>query len=196
MKASHILPYSLGQDLMKYVFGGEEYKTNELFSAKNGLLIHSSAVIRFGKGCFVIVPSAHEESAVGIEAWHKSMAKRYIIRVTDRNATKMTRFLQLSMRDKPRVDLDDQKLQFLSSHRPRARCLYHLYGAQMLRCSHLYDEHEEILSDYLIGSQDFLDGTENPQEMVEVDLTVLAAANDAVKTSLKNRREMSTKKLE
>lgn len=60
------------------IFGAEENeKKNELFSANNGLLIHSGAEERFDIGYLVIVPSATEESAEDIEAWHKSTAKSY-----------------------------------------------------------------------------------------------------------------------
>lgn len=222
MKATHIFPYSHGQDLMTDIFGAEENERNELFSANNGILIHSAAEERFDKGYFVIVPSTNDESAEEIEAWHKSTAKRYKIRVLDRDAKMMKMFLPPSaMKDKSMVwvDLDGQELQFLSSHRPRARYLYYHYCVQMLRRSYHKNEHEKILRDHLgkkfwgtpgpylrksyllalvqeIGSDDFLDGAENPQETVEMDLTVLAAANDAVKASLGNRREISTKELD
>lgn len=219
MKAAHIFPYSHGQDLMTDIFGAEENEKNELFSANNGMLIHGAAEERFDKGHFVIVPSTNDESAEEIEAWHKSTAKKYKIRVIDRDAKMMKKFLPLPMEDKKWVDLDGRELQFLSSHRPRARYLYYHYCVQMLRRSYHQNEHEEILRDHLnkkfwgtpgpylrksyllalvqeIGSEDFLDGAETPQETVEVDFTVLAAANDAVKTSLKNRREISTKELD
>ncbi|MCJ1470987.1 hypothetical protein MMC07_009635 [Pseudocyphellaria aurata] len=219
MKAAHIVPYSLGQDLMTDIFGAEENEKNELFSAKNGILMHSGAEERFDKGFFVIVPSANDESVEEIKAWHESTAKSYKIRVIDRDAKPMKTFLPSPMQKKLWVDLDGQELQFLSSHRPRARYLYYHYCVTMLRLSYHKNEHEKILRDHLgkkfwgtpgpylsksyllalvqeIGSEDLLDGAENPQEPVEVDFTVLAAANDAVKTSLKNRRGLSSKELE
>lgn len=222
MKAAHIFPYSHGQDLMTDIFGAEENEKNELFSANNGILIHSGAEERFDKGYFVIVPSTNDDSAEEIEAWHKSTAKRYKIRVLDRDAKMMKLFLPPSaMKDKSKawVDLDGQELQFLSNHRPRARYLYYHYCVQMLRRLYYQNEHENILRDHLgkrfwgtpgpylrksyllalvqeIGRDDFLDGAKNPQETVEVNFTVLAAANHAVKTSLKNRREISTNELD
>lgn len=89
MTAAHIFGYALGQELMTEIFGDEEGERDELFSPKNGMMMHSEAEKRFDKGLIVFVPSVDDESAEAIQAWHKSETKAYKIHVLDTTAPKM-----------------------------------------------------------------------------------------------------------
>ena len=218
IKAAHIFGYALGQDLMTEIFGDKEGERNELFSPENGIMMHTEAEDRFDKGFFVIVPSVNDESAEAYKAWHQSDVKAYKIRVVDTKASKMNRFLPLPGDRRKWIDLEGQDLQFKTSHRPRARYLYYHYCVTMLRRSHHQNEHENILRDHMgkkfwgtpgpylrktfllalveeLGTDDVLDGAENPAEEVETDYTLLAAANETLRTLSGNRQAVRTGEL-
>lgn len=217
IKAAHIFGYALGQDLMTEIFGDKEGERDELFSPKNGIMMHAEAEYRFDKGFFVIVPSVDDESAEAVKAWHQSDIKAYKIRVLDKTS-KMKEFLPTVGDRRKWIDLEGQKLKFKTSHRPRARYLYYHYCVTMLRRSHHQNEHGNILRDHIgkkfwgtpgpylrkrfllalveeLGTDDVLDGAENPEEEVETDYTLLAAVNETLRVSTGNRQALRTEEL-
>lgn len=72
MKAAHIFPWKHGQDMMDSIFG--KIRPSELFSSRNGLLIHQSIEDVFDCGFIFVVPDLPEyrrENSLGLGAFTK-----------------------------------------------------------------------------------------------------------------------------
>lgn len=132
--AAHIFGYMNGQESMTAIFGATE--SPELWSPRNGMLIASSVEARFDSGLFVIVPDLPENaSAAEISAWNDSESKEYKLRIIDSqhpNAGKWVINKEMGLKWR---DLDNKRLEFRNSFRPRARYLYYHYCTQLLRCA-------------------------------------------------------------
>lgn len=66
---------------------------DELFSPRNGMMIHTKAEARFEKGFIVFVPSVDDESAEAVKAWRESESTAYKIRVLGTKVSKVKEFL-------------------------------------------------------------------------------------------------------
>lgn len=71
--AAHIFPYRMGEDVMTSVFG--EGLANEMFSARNGLLLHEFVEHTFDKFLIAIVPAAENDP----KAWKLRVMDNSII---------------------------------------------------------------------------------------------------------------------
>ncbi len=127
VKAAHIFPTSLGQDLMTCIFGPDA--AGELFTARNGLFLQPMIEEAFDKHLIVIVPT--EE------------AREWKFLVLDRSG------LWNAKIEKGRTfaDLHNSKLVFQPGRdaRPRARYFYFHYLLAMLRIGRKGEEEKAML---------------------------------------------------
>ncbi|MCJ1475996.1 hypothetical protein MMC13_004660 [Lambiella insularis] len=94
----------------------------ELFSPLNGFMMCAEAEIRIANGWLVLVPDVTDNaSATELEMWSDAHIKEYKLRVLSKSAKLMGSFVGDQHTD-PKLwrDLDGQKVQFRSDHRPRA----------------------------------------------------------------------------
>lgn len=201
--AAHIFPSYHGQETMTAIFGKTE--APELFTAHNGILMCKHVETLFDSGNIVIVPSLPDDcKPADIQAWHHSDLKPYKIRIINKEGVKLDHYIAAT--EIKYRELDNRKLVFRSSSRPRARQFYYHYCVAMLRRSWntaksgsaLHDELgkkywgtagsymsrsmllafvEEMGHDY----DELLEGaTEDSKETEPVE-TALAAANNQIK---------------
>ena len=128
VKAAHIVPNKLGQKRMDTIFGPDS--AHELFSARNGLLLHTSIEENFDRHLLVIVPDAPIPADGPILRWR--------LRVLDQTVLDQTVPRKLGAKDpgpSPITyrDLDGKLLEFRSATRPAARYLYFHYVVALLR---------------------------------------------------------------
>ena len=142
--AGHLFPWTCGEDTMDAIFGRPDSGHSELFKAENGILWSTGAEQRFEGGHFVIVPDIpNQPTKQQIDAWEASDPKEYKVRVLNPTHTLIrAKFLGT---DITWADLDNRRLQFKTTFRPRARYLYFTYCAAMLRRS-LMGKHLEASS--------------------------------------------------
>lgn len=107
VKASHIFPYRMGEDVMKQVFGNDS--ANEMFSARNGLLLYLEIENAFDNYQIVIVPKGLLED------------QKWKVRIVDKC------LLTQKMTHGCWRDLDNAELIFRGNCRPAARYLYWHY---------------------------------------------------------------------
>jgi hypothetical protein len=107
--AAHIFPYRMGEDVMVRVFG--EDSANEMFSARNGLLLHHQVEKTFDKFLIAIVPAGEHDP----RAWK--------LRVLDKSILKH----EIRGEGMTWTDLDNKELIFKGNARPAARYLYYHY---------------------------------------------------------------------
>jgi hypothetical protein len=132
LSASHIFSYRHGQLMMDEIFG--KTRPEELFSSRNGLLIHRGIEEFFDAGIFVIIPDIPELKTQQIREWLTGDIRNFKIRMIDSTFDRLNRPITGDSQLKWN-DLNDRKLEFLSSHRPAARYLYFHYCLQILRRS-------------------------------------------------------------
>jgi hypothetical protein len=202
--------------MMVAIFGEESL--GELFSTRNGILMSKDAEMRFDKGLFVIVPGIKDHpSQDEIAEWNDTNPREYKIRVLNFESTQMSQYIDNECK-RTWNDLDGQRVQFLSNHRPRARYLYFHYCTSLLRRSWNENKHWDILKKelgqkvwatsgpYLSKSQllgfieelghdvgpSLLKGAKDPDTKVtEIDETALAAANDQIRITIVGELELS-----
>ncbi|KGO78015.1 hypothetical protein PITC_025430 [Penicillium italicum] len=134
IQASHLFPYMNGQDSMDAIFG--KIRPEELFSARNGLLMCRKLERYFDAGKFVIVPDIPdvEKSVVAstVKRWLNCEPRQYRVRLIDPDWEKRDEQV-LRLLDLTFGQLDGRPLKFRSSFRPAARYLYFHYCVQILR---------------------------------------------------------------
>jgi HNH endonuclease len=79
-KAAHIFPYMHGQAAMNAIFG--KMQQDELFSARNGLIVSNEVETYFDSGKLVIVPDISSPSK---PKWLGRQPRRFKLRVIDQN---------------------------------------------------------------------------------------------------------------
>ncbi|KAJ5807395.1 hypothetical protein N7447_010851 [Penicillium robsamsonii] len=133
IQASHLFPDMNGQDTMDAIFGKK--RPAELFSPRNGLLLHRRLESYFDAGKFVIVPDIpnYDNAMVSaVKYWLEGEPREYRVRLIDPDWEKLdepvSRFSDLTFRQ-----LDGRLLKFRSGFRPAARYLYFHYCVQILR---------------------------------------------------------------
>lgn len=132
--AGHLFPWKSGQDTMDAIFGRPGDGASELNRAENGILWSIGVEERFEAGHFVIVPDISDQAEQNeIDYWEASSPKEYKIRVLNPRDAKMTK--KILDTEKRWADLDNQRIQFKTNFRPRARYLYFTYCEAMLRRS-------------------------------------------------------------
>ena len=206
-KAGHILPSKCGEATMAAIFGPPEGGQSELFRAENGILWSTEAQQRFEGGHFVIVPHIVDQpTQQDVDTWEASDPREYKIRVLNPNHG-MMKCLVLDT-GKIWTDLDNERVQFKTNFRPRARHLYFAYCAAMLRRSfagkHVESSRAEprrkfwgvpgryMREGMLLGfveemSHDYehlLEGAIKEEDAV-ADMTAIAAANTHIQETLK-----------
>ena len=135
MRAGHLFSWRCGEESMEVIFGPSDSGQSELFTPENGILWSAGAKDRFEAGHFVIVPDvANEPTQQQVDAWDTSNPKEYKIRILDPKQSSMQRYIG-TLVGKRWADLDNDRLQFRTPFRPRARYLYFAYCAAMLRRS-------------------------------------------------------------
>ena len=133
--ASHLFPWRCGEATMQAIFGRSDSGHSELFKAENGILWSKEAERRFEAGHFVIVPDIPDQpTEQQLDTWEASDPKEYKISVLNPTHGSMMDET-LAYRDVTWAALDNERLQFKSTFRPRARYLYFAYCAAMLRRS-------------------------------------------------------------
>ena len=209
--AGHFFPWKSGEATMEAIFGRSESGESEMFKAENGILWSECAEERFEGGHFVIVPDIVDQpTQEQVDTWEASDPKEYKIKVLNPNHSKMQ--MKIGNTDKTWADLDNDRLQFMTNFRPRARYLYFAYCAAMLRRSHA-GNHLEVssaepgkrfwgtpgrymLEGMLLGFVEemghqykhLLEGAIKEDEAV-ADPTAIAAANTHVQETLKSDNE-------
>lgn len=114
-KAAHIIPQSLEEGLVDYIFGkGESTRLN---TADNCLYIHSSAEKSFDNGNFVLLPRDPHESP--IKTWRIQVTNSFAVNC-DMGRTRLGA-------------LHDTDVQFLTDSRPASRFLYYHFVVTLLR---------------------------------------------------------------
>ncbi|KAL9077249.1 MAG: hypothetical protein Q9161_000515 [Pseudevernia consocians] len=205
--AGHLFPCKCGEATMQAIFGRSDSGHSELFRAENGILWSQQAEDRFEAGHFVVVPDVPDQSTEQqLDTWEASDPKEYKIRVLNPTDTSMKKTIW--GRDITWAALDNERLQFKTSFRPRARFLYFAYCTAMLRRSfggkHLEVSRGELRKRFwgtpgrymfegmLLGFveemghdyQHLLDGAIKEDEAV-VDATGVVVANQCIQDKLK-----------
>lgn len=106
-KAVHIFPYHMGENVMSQVFG--EDSANEMFSARNGLMMCALIETPFDKHQIVIVPKGLPKD------------RRWKVRIVDKS------LLTQKLGEGTWADLENRELFFKGNCRPAARYLYWHY---------------------------------------------------------------------
>ena len=206
--AGHLFPWKCGEDTMQSIFGHSDSGHSELFKAENGILWSCEAEERFEAGHFVVVPDVPDQpTEQQLDTWEASDPKEYKIRVLNPTHPLMED-LVYGRGDMTWAALDNERLQFKTSFRPRARYLYFTYFVAMLRRSfggkHLEVSRAELrkrfwgtpgkymLEGMLLGFVEemgheykhLLDGAIKEDEAV-VDATAVFVANQCIQRSLK-----------
>jgi HNH endonuclease len=131
MTASHIFSYKHGQEMMDEIFG--KFRPSELFSSRNGIVVHKFIEKEFDKGVFVIVPDIPDRfSLETVKAWVTGDVREFKIRIINSLFHKLDRGVTGPKCDTWR-NLDGRRLIFRSNNRPAARYLYFHYCLQILR---------------------------------------------------------------
>ncbi len=141
--AAHVFGYMNGQESMTAIFG----PTNkpELWSPRNGMIISSTVEEKFESGLYVIVPDLPENaSPAEMALWNNSEPKEYKLKIIDLNHPSAERWFD-KVGGLKWKDLDNKRLVFRSSFRPRARYLYYHYCTQLLRRAWNEDYQGDIL---------------------------------------------------
>lgn len=216
MLAVHIFHFAHGQDLMTEIFGPEADEHLYSYHNGMMMSLGAKERFDKGLFTIVPYLS-DEASPAHIQNWHMATPQRYKIRVLDTTSKLMQAYTCSYREKRRRwLDLDGQELIFKNDHRPRACYLYFRFCVTMLSQSHKYihrcsdKSHTNVLRDHLgkefwaapgpflrkeyllpfvteTGSKDFLQGANNPAKDAEPDPTVLAAANNSLKISLRLR---------
>ena len=126
LHAAHIFPVKHGELHMRSIFGVR----NELFDARNGLLMSEAAKSLFDRGFFAIVP-AIEEGADDIDIREWQRGKRpFKIQIFESEAKSMKEPLPVGSGfplGTKWLDLDNEEVMCLNDSRPRSRYLYFHY---------------------------------------------------------------------
>ena len=207
VRASHLFPWKCGEATMKAIFGLSDSGHSELFKAENGILWAYEAEELLKGGHLVIVPDIpNHPTQQQVVTWEASEPKEYKIRVLNPKHPRMETVVWGT--DKRWVDLDNQRLQFKTNFRPRAKYLYFAYCEAML-CHSFRNNLTEVSSaelgknlwgipgDYmpermLLGFveemgpayEHLLEGAIKEDKAV-VDVTALAAASTHIQEPLK-----------
>lgn len=129
--AAHIIPWSLKQKTMDIIFGPES--ADELFSVRNGLMLHAEVEECFDKHQIVFVPSTPVPQKGPIKEWRVRVIDQGILQATPRKPGPSWQ------------ELDGKLLQFRSSVRPAARYLYFHYVIALLRAQrHRHRGYREV----------------------------------------------------
>jgi hypothetical protein len=118
--------------MMDEIFG--KIRPKELFSTRNGLLMHRNIELYFDAGVFIIIPDVPSLKTQQIREWLTGDIRNFKIRIIDSTFVHLDRPISGDS-DLKWIDLNDRKLEFLSPHRPAARYLYFHYCLQILRRS-------------------------------------------------------------
>ncbi|OBS29628.1 hypothetical protein FPOA_03567 [Fusarium poae] len=144
LRGAHLFPYSQGI-FMDDIFG--KGSREELFSYKNGLLLHEEIEKALANGSVAIVPDIDleptnpelplddkEERDQRILAWQKSKPKEYKFMVLNKKdpAVKAA-YPPLAPGVSSIASLHGKRLQFLTNKRPRARYLWWTYLNAIVR---------------------------------------------------------------
>jgi hypothetical protein len=122
MIAAHIFPYRMGEDVMTTVFGKESH--NEMFSARNGLLLWTDIEHKFDRFQVAIVPARPEDpKSWKLQVLDKSLLKQDIL------------YLPRSIPNMTWEDVNNKELIFKGNARPAARYLYYHYALSLLQLS-------------------------------------------------------------
>ena len=133
IRAAHIFPYSCGQIAMDQLFGRDDENREELFEPENGMMMCVDAEKRIENGWMVLVPDVPDDATTAqLNAWSNAKLKEYKLRVLCPEKADMKRWLDISETSNWN-DLDGQRVQFNSDHRPRARYLYWQFAVALLR---------------------------------------------------------------
>ncbi len=211
-RAGHLFPWKCREGTMQSIFGSSDSGHSELFKAENGILWSSTAEERFGKGHFVVVPDVPDQpTEQQLDTWEASDPKEYKIKVLNPTAELMTQIV-IGTVNTIWAALDNKRLQFKTSCRPRARYLYFAYCTALLRRSfggkHLEVSQAELgkrfwgtpgkymLEGMLLGFVEelghgynhLLDGAIKEDEAV-VDATAVFVANQSIQRTLKDDDE-------
>ena len=140
MVACHLFPWKGGEAAIEAIFGLSDSGHSELFKAENGILRSFDAEELFKGGHLVIVPDIpNHPTPQQVVTWEASDPKEYKTRVVNPKHHMMGMIIWGT--NKHWVDLDNQRLQFRTNFRPRARYLYFAYCEAMLchsfRANHL-----------------------------------------------------------
>ncbi|KAI8951869.1 hypothetical protein F4801DRAFT_577969 [Xylaria longipes] len=135
-KAAHIYPYSWGQQRMTELFGEE--CSDELFSARNGLMLPWCIEQAMGDWAIVIVPAIDDDPTTKrAKEWTESSTREYKFRVLNPNHPALSIMMAIPLRGGTPIcgkDLDQVRLQFRGEQRPRARYLWLWFACAVLRC--------------------------------------------------------------
>lgn len=130
IEATPIFPWKSGQDSMTAIFG--EDAIDELFSAKNGMLLSLVAKKKFDSGAIVLVPRVSNlADPAEIKTWNETSVKVYKIRVLSSDPDMYT--LCDSHLPYTWMQLDNHPVSFKGSFRPRTEYLYFAYCVAVLR---------------------------------------------------------------
>lgn len=130
-QAVHLFPDMHGQVTMDAIFG--KRRPEELFSARNGLIVAQPVARWFDSGKIVIVPDLPERPAMAeLLAWMRRETREYRLKVIDPTWERLDKMISCGYQKTWR-EADGKRLEFRTSFRPAARYLYFHYCVQVLR---------------------------------------------------------------
>lgn len=120
-----------GKDTMNIVFD-QSYQCSDLYSARNGFLVHYRIAEAFDSGKFVIVPDTKELPRVQ-RIWRAGFCKprQYSIHIVDPKWSRLDDEIQIGTKTTWR-ELDGRRLKFRTKFRPKVQYLYFNYCFQLL----------------------------------------------------------------
>ena len=136
----HFFPSTGGGEVsIESIFGStkDAEGKSELFKAENGIVWSKLAQSRFSQGLFIIVPDINDNSDEDeVLTWQVKEPKEYKIKILNRGAAPMQELVGAN-RQYRWCDMDNERLEFKTSFRPRAKYLYFAYCEAMLRLSYI-----------------------------------------------------------
>ena len=118
---------------MDQLFGRDDNDREELFEPENGLMMLADAEKRIENGWMVLVPDVPADATTAqLDTWSKVKVKEYKLRVLCPENANMKQYID-HISGRVWNDLDGQRVQFRSDHRPRARYLYWQFAVALLR---------------------------------------------------------------
>ncbi|KAK0654247.1 hypothetical protein DIS24_g5365 [Lasiodiplodia hormozganensis] len=130
MRAAHILPYSLSNQVLNVIFGEED--AEHLFDIRNCILLSASVEQALDKGAFVFVPTAESINKPDSPIEYK------LVLLEESYRPELVEFPGTTTWN----DLDGTVLKFRNDCRPRQRYMYLNYASRIIAARKLkYESH-------------------------------------------------------
>ncbi|XDG05446.1 hypothetical protein ABKA04_005061 [Annulohypoxylon sp. FPYF3050] len=144
--AAHLVPHSLEDDMLVTLFG--DNVQGELDTPNNGLLLHQAVKKAMDDGVVAVVPDIVDNpSTEEVAVWENSGPKDYKWKIIDPKAQILYEVIEVNKEGlvNPMTirDIENRKLSFKNSMRPRARYLYFLFALAQLKLAWIQEYRQD-----------------------------------------------------